>query len=112
MLALELENQTKLDQLPQRTLLDNKVKLELPEDLPFPRQVLAGWAFYSVEKDKFDLPPGFNLKEVTLTENLSELPLVTPKTPGKYRLSLYLSSGQGHLVRVLGRDVEVLETER
>ncbi|HIB66206.1 MAG TPA: hypothetical protein EYO33_14100 [Phycisphaerales bacterium] len=112
MLALELENQTRLDQLPQRTLLDNKVKLELPEDLPFPRQVLAGWAFYSVEKDKFDLPPGFNLKEVTLTENLSELPLVTPKTPGKYRLSLYLSSGQGHLVRVLGRDVEVLETER
>ena len=38
--------------------------------------------------------------------------MVTPSKAGVYRLSLYLSSGQGHLTRVLYKTVEIGEVKR
>ena len=90
-----------------RRMLQPKVKLKLPPDLPRPREVLAGWAFYSEELGEFDLLPGNNLRQIDLTEELDELPFVTPAKAGTYRLSLYISSGQGHLTRVLYKTVEI-----
>jgi hypothetical protein len=95
-----------------RRMLKPKVRLNLPKDLPRPREVLAGWAFYSEERGEFDLLPGNNLRQVELTEELDELPMVTPAKAGVYRLSLYLSSGQGHLTRVLFKTVEIGEENR
>lgn len=95
-----------------RRMLKPEVRLNLPKDLPRPREVLAGWAFYSEERGEFDLLPGNNLRQIELTEDLDELPMVTPSKAGVYRLSLYLSSGQGHLTRVLYKTVEIGEAER
>jgi hypothetical protein len=93
---------------PPRTLLKVSAKLVLPPDLPEPRTLLACWAFYSEEREEFDLLPAINMREVTLQEALTELPLVTPRKEGRYRLSLYLSGGQGQLVRVLGPTVTIM----
>lgn len=94
--------------LPTRTLISPVAHLRLPSELPEPREVLACWAFYSVERREFDLQPAINLRRVKLSETLRDLPAVTPERPGKYRMSLYLSAGQGHLQRVLGGEVEVV----
>lgn len=90
-----------------RQMLKPKVRLNVPKELPHPREVLAGWAFYSLERQEFDLLPGNNLRRIELEEDFDELPLVTPEKPGEYRLSLYLSSGQGHLTRVLYKNVTI-----
>jgi hypothetical protein len=90
-----------------RQMLQPKVKLNIPPDLPKPRDVLAGWAFYSEERGEFDLLPGNNLRRVVLSEEFEALPMVTPKKSGTYRLSLYLSSGQGHLTRVVYKNVTI-----
>jgi hypothetical protein len=90
-----------------RQMLQPKVRLKVPEDLPSPRDVLAGWAFYSEERNEFDLLPGNNLRRVVLNEDFDGVPIVTPSKSGRYRLSLYLSSGQGHLTRVVYKDVTI-----
>lgn len=92
---------------PPRALLRPTVALNLPQDLPQPATVLACWAFYSEERQEFDLLPGINLKEINLAPTVDDLPLITPQRPGTYRLALYLSSGQGHLIRVEGKDVVI-----
>lgn len=93
--------------LPPRRLLLPRARLRLPNNLPQQREVLASWAFYSLDREEFDVPPIDHLQELKLRRQFSDLPLVTPEKPGTYRLSLYLSSRQGMLTRVLGIPVEV-----
>lgn len=93
--------------IPQGTLLTPQAILSIPEELPEPRDILASWAFYNPKKREFFRPPVDLLKRVELQENFENLPCLTPTTPGDYRLSLYLSAGQGHLIRVLGKTVTV-----
>lgn len=95
--------------LPTRTLIYPVAHLKLHWNLPYPRDVLACWAFYSLERKEFDLQPAINFQRVDISETLVTLPAVTPERPGTYRLSLYLSSGQGHLLRVLGKEVEIVK---
>jgi len=97
--------------LPLRQLLKPKAVLEIPSDLPHPRDVLACWSFYSLERKEFDLPPQVNLERVLLQSDFAELPLVTPERPGQYRLSLYVSPGQGQMTRILGPMVEIVSNE-
>lgn len=97
------------NQLPTDSILTPRATLSLPDSLPQPREVLACWAFYSEDKAEFDQLPGAVLTRVSLSKELADVPLVTPHNPGTYRLSLYLSGGQGQLVRVLGRQVTVVK---
>lgn len=106
--GLELPGHSKTA-LPPRTLIHPVASLKLHEALPYPREVLACWAFYSVERREFDLQPAINFRRVDVSDVLTTLPAVTPQRPGIYRMSLYLSAGQGHLQRILGEDVEVVE---
>lgn len=85
---------------PARVMMRPLARLQLPNTLPQSREILACWAFYSEERAEFDLLPGINLRRVRLSEELAELPLITPERPGEYRLALYLSAGQGHLIRI------------
>lgn len=84
---------------PARTLLRAKARLELPEEFPQNRELLACWAFYSEERKEFDLLPAVNLRRVKLGKTTS-LPMVTPEKPGRYRLALYLSPHQGELIKI------------
>ena len=94
---------------PSRSLITPQVRLDLPSAWPTEgNDVLACWAFYSGERKEFDLLPAVNMRRVTLNEKPLELPLVTPQRPGLYRLALYLSAGQGQLVRVPLGQVEVV----
>ena len=95
--------------LPPRTLILPSARLVLPQNLPQPRTVLACWAFYSTERKEFDLAPSVNMKRIELRPEFNSLPAVTPERPGTYRLSLYLSAGQGHLVRLTGEQVTIRE---
>lgn len=106
--GIKLEKLVIPDVLPADTILTPTATLSLPGDLPRPREVLACWSFYNQEKAEFDQLPGAVLTRVSLSKELTNLPMVTPHRPGTYRLSLYLSGGQGHLVRVLGRNVTVV----
>lgn len=92
--------------LKARSLYHPKVELTLPSGLKAVPEVLACWAFYKPGEERFDLLPGINLRTVRLNSNI-QLPLVTPREPGRWRLSLYLSLRQGHLERVLGPEVTV-----
>ncbi len=92
--------------LKPRFLYRAHAELVLPPGLKDVPEVLACWAFYKPTEERFDLLPGINLRRVRLDSSL-EVPLVAPAEPGKWRLSLYLSSRQGHLVRVLGPEVTV-----
>lgn len=87
---------------PTRVLItpETGLKLPAPELWPSADDVLACWAFYSEDRQEFDLLPGVNLQKVKLSERPLRLPLVTPERPGSYRLALYLSAGQGHLTRL------------
>jgi hypothetical protein len=85
---------------PTRALITPETGLRLPSPWPSSDDVLACWAFYSEERREFDLLPGVNLQRILLSEQPLRLPLITPERPGTYRLSLYLSAGQGHLTRL------------
>ncbi len=85
---------------PKRTLLIPEVRISPPSgDWPEADDVLACWAFYSSERQEFDLPPMLNLRRVRLSQQPLRLPLVTPEKPGLYRLALYLCPEQGRLLR-------------
>jgi hypothetical protein len=85
---------------PARVLITPETRLKMPHPWPDSDDVLACWAFYSEDRQEFDLLPGVNLQRVKLSEQPLRLPLVTPERPGTYRLGLYLSAGQGHLTRI------------
>lgn len=85
---------------PPRVLLTPRTFLRLPPDWVPDDEVLACWAFYSVERKEFDALPGTRLQQVSLAKQPLELSMITPSRPGSYRLALYLSARQGHLTRV------------
>jgi hypothetical protein len=83
-----------------RVLLHPKVTLKLPSNMVDGHSVIACWAFYSEDRQRFDILPAINLRRIELRETIDNLPLVTPETPGEYRLGLYLSPIQGELIRI------------
>ncbi len=105
----DLEIQTTAGRkLSPRTLLETRLRLELPDDLPRPREVLGCWAFYDLEREQFDLLPGVNLMRFELGEEIVGPALLTPERPGLYRLALYLSADQGQLTRIPAGQVEIV----
>ena len=95
---------------PTRVLITPETFLTLPSPWPAQDEVMACWAFYSPEREEFDLLPGVNLQKVSLSEGPLRLPLITPERPGTYRLGLYLSAAQGHLTRLPAGQAIIVET--
>lgn len=94
---------------PPRTLLRPEVQLSLPKPWVDGNDTVLGcWGFYSEERGEFDLLPAINMVPVALSQTSpGTLPLITPERSGSYRLALYLSAGQGHLVRIPYGSVEI-----
>lgn len=94
---------------PRRVLLRPETFLQLPAAWPqHDNDLLACWAFYSQERQEFDLQPALNMQRVSLVPGQPlTLPMVTPERSGSYRLSLYLSAGQGQLSRIVLGQVEI-----
>lgn len=99
---------------PTRVAILPETRLHLPDSWPKQdNDVLACWAFYSVEREEFDLQPALNLQRVTLIPGQPlRLPMITPQRPGSYRLALYLSAGQGHLSKAPLGLVEIGHSRR
>ena len=83
-----------------RKLLYPQARLAIPDEIEQGQEVLACWAFYSEEEQKFDIRPETNYRTIKLTSRIDQLPFVTPEKPGSYRLSLYISPIQGQLIRI------------
>lgn len=98
-------------QAPLDTLITPHVELDIPGDLPPQRDVLAGWAFYSLERQEFEIPPGSSLIKTDLTSSMSQPAFVTPSRVGRYQLYLCLSAETDHSHRIAVGVIDIIDEE-